>query len=232
MRLPIIDADGHVMEPFALWQERLPAQYRDMAWRRVTVDGVERVEFYGHATRFEWSLGSLCTPGSLRASGRLDIDLETEVDTGTSDPHRRLSLMDAQGIALSVLFPTMTLGLDDLPDQGFVNASAHAYNEWIRDFAAADPIRLRWAAVLPLTDLEWAAAELEWAIGEGATTVMLSPIPTPAGQSLAHSTWSAPTVSTVSPSPTSAGSPEITHWSRNCVRALRRRSPLTSAIFS
>jgi uncharacterized protein len=184
MRLPIIDADGHVMEPFALWQERLPEEYRDRAWRQVTVDGVETVEFYGHATRFEWSLGSLCTPGSLRASGRLDIDLETEVDTGTSDPSRRLSLMDAQGIALSVLFPTMTLGLDDLPDQGFVNASAHAYNEWIRDFAAEDAMRLRWAAVLPLTDLEWAAAELEWAIGEGATTVMLSPIPTPAGQSL------------------------------------------------
>ena len=184
MRLPIIDADGHVMEPFALWQERLPAQYRDMAWRQVTVDGVQTVQFYGHSTRFEWSLGSLCTPGSLRASGRLDIDLETEVDTGISDPRRRLSLMDAQGIALSVLFPTMTLGLDDLPDQGFVNASAHAYNEWIRDFAAADPTRLRWAAVLPLTDLGWAAAELDWALGAGATTVMLSPIPTPAGQSL------------------------------------------------
>ncbi len=183
-RLPIIDADGHVMEPFALWQERLPEQYRDMAWRRVTVDGVETVQFYGRATQFEWSLGSLCTPGSLRDAGRLDIDLETECDAGISDPHRRLSLMDAQGIAVSVLFPTMTLGLDDLPDQGFVNASAHAYNEWIRDFAAADPIRLRWAAVLPLSDLEWATAELEWAIGEGATTVMLSPIPTPAGQSL------------------------------------------------
>jgi uncharacterized protein len=184
VRLPIIDADGHVMEPFTLWQERLPAQYREMAWRQVTVDGVETVQFYGHATRFEWSLGSLCTPGALRASGRLDIDLETEVDSGISDPHRRLALMDAQGIAVSVLFPTMTLGLDDLPDQGFVNASAHAYNEWIRDFAAADPVRLRWAAVLPLTDLEWARAELEWAIGEGATTVMLSPIPTPTGQSL------------------------------------------------
>jgi predicted TIM-barrel fold metal-dependent hydrolase len=184
VRLPIIDADGHVMEPFTLWQERLPAQYREMAWRQVTVDGVETVQFYGHATRFEWSLGSLCTPGALRASGRLNIDLETEVDRGISDPHRRLALMDAQGIAVSVLFPTMTLGLDDLPDQGFVNASAHAYNEWIRDFAAADPVRLRWAAVLPLTDLEWAAAELEWAVGEGATTVMLSPIPTPGGQSL------------------------------------------------
>jgi len=184
VRLPIIDADGHVMEPFTLWQERLPAQYRDMAWRQVTVDGVETVQFYGHATSFEWSLGSLCTPGALSSSGRLNIDLETEVDAGVYEPTRRLSLMDAQGIGVSVLFPTMTLGLVDLPDPGFVNASAHAYNEWIRDFCATEPYRLRWAAVLPLTDLEWARAELEWAIAEGATTVMLSPIPTPGGQSL------------------------------------------------
>ena len=184
MRLPIIDADGHVMEPFSLWQERLPARYRDLSWRQVTVDGVETVQFYGNATTFEWSLGSLCTPGALSASGRLNIDLETEVDPGVCDPLRRLSLMDAQGIAVSVLFPTMTLGLDDLPDQGFVNASAHAYNEWIRDFCASEPNRLRWAAVLPLTDLAWARTELEWAIDAGATTVMLSPIPTPGGQSL------------------------------------------------
>jgi hypothetical protein len=38
--------------------------------------------------------------------------------------------------------------------------------------------------VLPLNDLDWAAAELEWAASAGATTIMLSPIPTPAGQSL------------------------------------------------
>ncbi|MGH9093086.1 MAG: amidohydrolase family protein [Acidimicrobiales bacterium] len=184
MRLPIIDADGHVMEPFSLWQERLPERYRDVAWRRQAVDGAEVVTFYGHDISFEWSLGSLCTPGGLSAGGRLDIDLDAEVDPGVHEPRRRLELMDAQGIAASVLFPTMTLGLDDLPDHGFVAASAHAYNEWIRDFAAADPRRLRWAAVLPLVDLAWARDELAWALGEGATTVMLSPIPTPSGQSL------------------------------------------------
>jgi predicted TIM-barrel fold metal-dependent hydrolase len=184
MKLPVIDADGHVMEPFSLWEERLPAEYRDRAWRRVTTDGVETVTFYGHSTSFEWSLGSLCTPGSLSAGGRLDVDLDTEVDPGVCDPVRRLALMDEQGIGVSVLFPTMTLGLDDLPDQGFANASAHAYNQWISEFAAADPVRLRWAAVLPLVDLDWARAELEWAIAAGATTVMLSPIPTPARQSL------------------------------------------------
>jgi predicted TIM-barrel fold metal-dependent hydrolase len=184
VRLPIIDADGHVMEPFSMWEERLPAEYKERAWRQVTVDGVQTVQFFGHATRFEWTLGSLCTPGGLSAGGRLDIDLDSEVDPGVADPHRRLELMDAQGIGASVLFPTMTLGLDDLPDQGFVNASAHAYNEWIREFAAADPQRLRWAAVLPLSDLAWAAAELDWALAAGATTIMLSPIPTPGGQSL------------------------------------------------
>ncbi len=172
------------MEPFELWQERLPARYKHMAWCRVTVDGQEKVQFFGNPTNFEWTIGSLCTPGALSAAGRLDIDLDTEVDPGVNDPTRRLELMDAQGIGASVLFPTMTLGLDDLPDPGFANASAHAYNGWVHDFASADPVRFRWAAVLPLNDLDWAAAELEWAIAEGATTIMLSPIPTPAGQSL------------------------------------------------
>ena len=185
VRLPIIDSDGHVMEPFSLWQERLPARV-PATWRGAgsRSTGVEKVQFFGNPTSFEWSIGSLCTPGALSAAGRLDIDLDTEVDPGVNDPVRRLALMDAQGIGVSVLFPTMTLGLDDLPDQGFVNASAHAYNDWIREFSSADPVRFRWAAVLPLTDLAWAAAELEWAIGAGATTIMLSPIPTPGGQSL------------------------------------------------
>lgn len=184
VKLPVIDADGHVMEPFSLWQERLPEHYRPMAWQRTVPGGEEEVTFAGRATSFEWSLGALCTPGGLSARGRLDIDLETEVDPGAWEPGRRLALMDAQSIAVSVLFPTMTLGLDDLPDTGFANASAHAYNEWIAEFCAADPRRLRWAAVLPLADLRWTLDELEWALAAGATTVMLSPIPTPAGQTL------------------------------------------------
>lgn len=208
MKLPIIDADGHVMEPFAMWQERLPAEYREVAWQRRRVDGQEAVYFYGRPTRFEWTVGSLCTPGGLSRGGRLDIDLDTEVDPGVHDPRRRLDLMDEQGIAVSVLFPTMTLGLDDLPDQGFANASAHAYNEWISELAAADPRRLRWAAVLPLADLDWARAELDWALGEGATTVMLSPIPTPAGQSLGS-----PDLDPVWAALVEAGRPAVVHAS-------------------
>ncbi len=208
MKLPIVDADGHVMEPFAMWQERLPAEYREIAWQRRRVDGEEAVYFYGRPTRFEWTVGSLCTPGGLAEGGRLDIDLDTEVDPGVHDPHRRLALMDQQGIAVSVLFPTMTLGLDDLPDQGFANASAHAYNEWIAELASADRRRLRWAAVLPLADLDWARAELDRVLGAGAATVMLSPIPTPAGQTLGS-----PALDPIWATLVEAGRPAVVHAS-------------------
>jgi uncharacterized protein len=181
VRLPIIDADGHVFEPFAMWPERLPAEFHDRMWRRVRDDqGREQVLFYGHPTNMEWTVGTLCTPGGLSAqTGALDLDLDTDVDRGVDDPARRVALMDEQGIAVSVLFPTMTLGLDDIPEIDFRHAYAHAYNSWIADFCRHDPIRLRWAAVLPLADVDWTVRELELALDAGATTVMLSPIPTP-----------------------------------------------------
>lgn len=181
VRLPIIDADGHVFEPFAMWPERLPAEFHDRMWRRVRDDqGREQVLFYGRPTNMEWTVGTLCTPGGLSAqTGALDLDLDTDVDRGVDDPARRVALMDEQGIAVSVLFPTMTLGLDDIPEVDFRHAYAHAYNSWIADFCRHDPVRLRWAAVLPLADVDWTVRELELALDAGASTVMLSPIPTP-----------------------------------------------------
>lgn len=182
-KLPIIDADGHVFEPFSMWRERLPEEFHDRMWQRVRdVDGHEQVLFYGRPTNMEWTVGTLCTPGGLSADhGRLDFDLD-DCDRGVDDPARRVELMDEQGIAVSVLFPTMTLGLDDIPDVDFRHAYARAYNSWISDFCSHDPTRLRWGAVIPLADLDWACAELDRAARAGATTVMLSPIPTPKPQ--------------------------------------------------
>jgi len=73
----------------------------------------------------------------------------------------------------------MTLALEDLPDVGFRHACARAYNDWIGEFCAVDPIRLRWSAVIPLADPEWAVSEVERAVANGCSAVKLSPIPTP-----------------------------------------------------
>jgi predicted TIM-barrel fold metal-dependent hydrolase len=178
-RLPIIDADGHVFEPFAIWQERLPKRYREQAFRRsVDPSGRETVYFFGVPADIGYSVGSLCTPGAASADGRLDLDIEHDTHPGASDPLARLALMDRQGVAASVLYPTMGLGIEDLPGPEFRLALARAYNSWIAEFCAVDPIRLRFAAVIPLADVDGALAELERSLAEGASAVMLGPLPT------------------------------------------------------
>lgn len=178
LRLPVIDTDAHVVEPFDLWDRELPEEFRPVARQRIVDESGKEVLFHhGTPLDLEWTIGALCTPGSGSAEGRRDIDLDSEVDSGVADPVRRLEVMDEQGIALSILFPSCTLGLDDVPDLDFRWAYARTYNSWIARFCATDPVRLRWGAVIPLTGLDRAMAELERCIGLGASTVMLSPLP-------------------------------------------------------
>ncbi|MFD3458320.1 amidohydrolase family protein [Nocardia fluminea] len=176
-KLPIIDADAHVVEPFDLWAERMPEEFQHLIWRReVDDDGRERLYYDGERLDIEWSTGTLSTPGAVQEGGRLDIDIDTEVDEGVRDPRRRLELMDEQGIAVSVLFPSMMLGLSDMRDGGIQVAYARVFNDWVREFCAVDPHRLRWGAVVPAEDVNAAVAEAERAIGAGADAVMVSPI--------------------------------------------------------
>jgi predicted TIM-barrel fold metal-dependent hydrolase len=178
LRLPVIDADCHVVEPFELWAQELPEQFRPFARQRARGEsGDEKLFHHGRELGLEWTIGTLCTPGSGSLDGRLDVDLDTDVHQGVRDPAARLRVMDEQGIAVSVLFPSCTLGLDDVDDIEFRWAYAQTYNSWIARFCAYDPIRLRWGAVLPLTGIDRAIAELERCIGLGCSTVMLSPLP-------------------------------------------------------
>jgi predicted TIM-barrel fold metal-dependent hydrolase len=178
LRLPVIDGDAHVVEPFTLWEEELPDEFRPVARQRI-VDETGREVLYHHGIPLdlEWTIGTLCTPGSASVEGRLDIDLSSEVDAAVADPLRRLEVMDEQGVAVSVLFPSCTLGLDDVPDLDFRWAYARTYNSWIARFCAADPVRLRWGAVIPLTGLDRAIEEIERCLELGCSTVMLSPLP-------------------------------------------------------
>ncbi|MFC3963104.1 amidohydrolase family protein [Nocardia jiangsuensis] len=176
-KIPVVDADAHVVEPFALWADRMPAEFRDLIWRReVDADGRERLFYDGEPLDIEWSTGTLSTPGAVQEGGRLDIDIDTEVDEGVREPRRRLELMDEQGIAVSILFPSMMLGLSDMRDDRIQVAYAQVYNDWISEFCAADPIRLRWGAVVPAEDVNAAVTEAERALSAGASAVMVSPI--------------------------------------------------------
>jgi predicted TIM-barrel fold metal-dependent hydrolase len=158
---PIVDADGHVVEPESAWIG-LPEPYRP----RISADrsGYEHV-IVGDTEVLAVPLGTLARPGSTfddPASFRPLAD----ATPGGSDPVARLRDMDSEGIDQAVLYPTIGLYFSAVPDPAAAVALAAAYNDWLAGYCAAAPRRLFGAAMLPLQDPLAAARELRRAITE------------------------------------------------------------------
>jgi len=101
---PVIDADGHVVEPPSAWSA-LPDRYRP----RITADsaGYEHVVI-GDTEVLAVPLGTLARPGSTFDDPSSFRPL-AEAQPGGSDPVARLRDMDAEGIDQAVLYPTIGL---------------------------------------------------------------------------------------------------------------------------
>jgi predicted TIM-barrel fold metal-dependent hydrolase len=92
--------------------------------------------------------------GALARAGFGDDDLRP------SDPAKRLSDMDLDGIQASVIYGPSVMGLS-LPDPELKAACWRAWNDWAAEFNAYASDRLAVLPVLPTHDPDAAAAELE-----------------------------------------------------------------------
>jgi predicted TIM-barrel fold metal-dependent hydrolase len=145
--LPILDADGHVVEPGHVFADVLP-------------DGVEVFDLPS-TTPYE-----LC--------GDLEL-LRDQLDHGFDAPSY-LRAMDAQGIDAAVLYPSMGLFVPFLPelDADGATAACRSYNDWIAEYCATDPARLAAVGVVP-RDPGRAADEARRAVELGLVGVLLRP---------------------------------------------------------
>ena len=176
---PIVDADGHVVEPEAAWAG-LPDHQRPHI--HADANGYEHV-VVGSTEILAVPLGSLARPGSTFDDPSAFRPL-AEAHPGGSDPTARLADMDCEGIDQAVLFPTIGLYFSLVPEPAGAVALARAYNDWLAAYCAADPRRLFGAALLPLQDPEAAAGELRRAVTElGFVAGFVRPNPC-AGRSL------------------------------------------------
>ncbi|HVB91273.1 MAG TPA: amidohydrolase family protein [Acidimicrobiales bacterium] len=158
---PVIDADGHVVEPMEAWVG-LPDGHRP----RINRDegGYEHV-VVGDKEILAVPLGSLARPGSTFSDPSTFKPL-ADAQPGGSDPHARLQDMDAEGIDQAVLYPSIGLYAGALTDSAAAVAIATAYNDWLAGYCSADPRRLFGAAMLPLQNPGAAAQELRRAVTE------------------------------------------------------------------
>ncbi len=184
--LAVVDVDGHLCEPEALWDRYVERDYRPLAraalWRGVDDEG-NRVTVLNGApvrdlNRSRLDRLAIWRPG-LRPEdiGALDPNAFHPPNPGGSDPEARLADMDAMGVGQAVLFPTLFsehLPLVANPDAAAV--LARAYNDWARDFASSSPERLFPVAVLPLQSPLHARRELERVARDGFRAVCLRPM--------------------------------------------------------
>jgi predicted TIM-barrel fold metal-dependent hydrolase len=169
---PVVDADGHVLEPVSAWAG-LPEEHRPRIERDAA--GFEHV-IVGDQEILAVSLGLLGTPGS-RMGGQ-PMKPWGEAQPGGFDPVRRLADMDLEGIDAAVLYPTLGLYAWALEDNRAATAVARAYNDWLAEYCGVNNARLFGAAMLPMQDPPAAARELRRAHGElGFSAAFVRPNP-------------------------------------------------------
>ena len=175
--LRLLSADNHIVEPPDLWTSRIDAKYRDRAPRLVKG---ETADWY--VVEGDKSIGSLGTathPGlRLQADKPYEISLEDRwenVRPGGYEPDEAVKDMDLDGVDGAVVFPTRGVGgIWRLQDSGLLSAICRSYNDWIAEFCAPYPERLKGAAMINLDDVPWAVEELSRAKGLGLEAAIIT----------------------------------------------------------
>ncbi len=176
----IIDADGHILEPADAWERYIDPAYRDRALRICKHDGREVLEMNGKPSRFF----DVRTLSGLGGMGKNTQGLEQMMEQpypgsapfGSMDPKERVALLDNEGIAKAVLYPSLGLTWEaEVDDAQLSLAYAQAYNRWICDFCSDSDGRLIAIAHISLADPVAAAAELERAVRAGAKGAFVAP---------------------------------------------------------
>jgi uncharacterized protein len=162
-----IDADAHIDETDATWEFMSAAE---QPLKPLTMDAPD---------------GEAITPGDVRphrywvVDGRLKLRRwRDEKRTGTTQDIRemrdiagRMKHMNELGIDVQILYPTLLLSAVAARPEVDV-AMCRSYNRWLCQATEPAKDRLRWMAILPVTDMAATVEQIRWAKDHGAVGLM------------------------------------------------------------
>src|SRR5271169_2159421 len=209
MEIPrIISVDDHVIEPAHVWQEYLPAAFRDRGPRLTRVKGRLRFEPRHMAFREQedgywadcWSFGGMLFPvtgGFAAVSFPRDqahnrAVLFEDILPGCYDRAARLADMDRNHTDASLCFPTFPrfCGQTFLErgDRDLALACVRAYNDWMIGEWCADAARGRLIplTLIPMWDPDLAAQEVRRCAAKGSHAIAFSENPAALGLPSVH----------------------------------------------
>ena len=204
---PIISVDDHVIEPPHVWESRLPARYADIGPRVVTapceisyVGGVfSWTEGVGRPTSY-WYYEDLHYPmvrtHSAVAFPRDQLQMVgitfEEMQPGAWQVAPRISDMDIGHVDASLCFPSFPRfcgqAFAEASDMDLALLCVQAYNDWmVEEWCGESGGRLIPLCLIPLWDVQLAAAEVRRNAERGVRAVCFSEIPPNLGLPSIHS---------------------------------------------
>jgi predicted TIM-barrel fold metal-dependent hydrolase len=166
----VFDADVHVTPPPGMWRDYLSPQFRELA-PVVESDGeTDYIVFEGERRKVHLMQSQAGRAfKQYKNTGRL-----AEMRAGGWMAPQRLADMDRDGMDVGAIFgggPLQTANHDLYID------SFAGYNRWVADFCSQDPKRLKWAAFLPMLDVDLAIGLMRDARKAGAVAVNIPAFP-------------------------------------------------------
>ena len=149
----VISSDNHVFEPSDLWTSRAKPAFKDRVPQLVReydgdwwyCDGHRVIGLSAGAQtgmRFE-------APEKMVRTTTFD-----KVRRGGYVPEEHLKDMDADGVDVSIVYPTVGLLLYSVPDSAFLSEIFRGYNDWLAEFSAAESNRLKGIAMINVDDVQ------------------------------------------------------------------------------
>lgn len=171
--LTVIDADGHICEPEAVWTEYTRTEFRDRVLQVRTENGQSFVSLEGRDRRGEGpGPANACIPGGMAPDARVTW---ADILPGSWDPAARLRVMAEEGIDRALFFPSIHLLWGDIHDPQVAAETCRAYNDWMSDFCRENPERLFAMGIVPLQSPELAVAEARRLRGLGLSGFISRP---------------------------------------------------------
>jgi predicted TIM-barrel fold metal-dependent hydrolase len=178
--LILISVDDHVVEPPDMFQNHLPAKYKDAAPRVVVAEDGSDVWLYeGQQLP---NIGLNAVAGKPHEEYGIEPTTFAEMRTGCYDIHDRVKDMNANGVLGSMCFPSFPQFCGQLfartEDKQVALAMLQAYNDWhVDEWCGSYPGRFIPLALPPVWDPQLMAAEVHRMAAKGCRAVTFSENP-------------------------------------------------------
>jgi len=181
----VISSDNHVFEPPDLWTDRVKGKYSDLVPHLVREDNGGDFWWADNQRVIGLSPGAETGVRFEHAEELTQFHTWDEVRRGGYIPEEHLKDMDADGVDVSIVYPTVGLLVYSVPDSDLLTTICNTYNDWLAEFCNAYPQRLKGIAMINIDDVSEGVKELERCAKMGLAGGMIAVAPL-AGKRYSH----------------------------------------------